>query len=60
MPSYYRDPEAPVPNVSRRVGVTALIERGGAFLVERRVDHPDRWAFVGNTCRVLSVVPVVE
>ena len=49
MPSYYRDPEAPTPNVPRRVGVTALIERDGAFLVERRVDDPDRWAFVGGT-----------
>ncbi len=49
MPSYYRDPAAPTPNVPRRVGVTALIERDGAFLVERRVDDPDRWAFVGGT-----------
>ncbi|MDQ3671219.1 MAG: NUDIX domain-containing protein [Actinomycetota bacterium] len=49
MPSYYRDPEAPTPNVPRRVGVTALIERGGAFLVERRRDDPDVWAFIGST-----------
>ena len=49
MPSYYRDPDAPAPNVPRRVGVTALIERDGAFLVERRADDPDRWAFIGGT-----------
>ncbi len=47
MPSYYRDPDAPTPNVPRRVGVTALIERDGAILVERRSDD-DRWAFVGG------------
>ena len=49
MPSYYRDPDAPAPNVPRRVGVTALIERDGAILAERRVDDPDRWAFIGGT-----------
>lgn len=47
--SYYRDPDAPAPNVPRRVGVTALIERDGAFLVERRADDPSRWAFIGGT-----------
>ena len=49
MPSYFRDPEAPAPNVPRRVGVTAIIERDGKFLVERRVDDPHEWAFVGGT-----------
>ncbi len=49
MSSYYRDPDAPAPNVPRRVGVTALIERDGAILVERRADDPDRWAFIGGT-----------
>jgi ADP-ribose pyrophosphatase YjhB (NUDIX family) len=49
MPSFYRDPAAPEPNVPRRVGVTALLERDGAFLVERRVDDPHVWAFVGGT-----------
>lgn len=49
MPSFYRDPEAPEPNVPRRVGVTALIVRDGSFLVERRVDDPHQWAFVGGT-----------
>lgn len=48
MPSFYRDPEAPPPNVPRRVGVTALIERDGSVLVERRADDPDAWAFVGG------------
>jgi ADP-ribose pyrophosphatase YjhB (NUDIX family) len=49
VPSYFRDPEAPAPNVPRRVGVVGLIERGGAFLVERRVDDAHQWAFVGGT-----------
>jgi ADP-ribose pyrophosphatase YjhB (NUDIX family) len=49
VPSYYRDPEAPSPNVPRRVGVVAVIERDGAFLVERRVDDAHQWAFVGGT-----------
>jgi ADP-ribose pyrophosphatase YjhB (NUDIX family) len=48
VPSYFRDPEAPAPNVPRRVGVVGLIERGGAFLVERRVDDAHQWAFVGG------------
>jgi 8-oxo-dGTP pyrophosphatase MutT (NUDIX family) len=49
MPSYYRDPGAPVPNVPRRIGVTALIEREGVFLVERRADSDaHEWAFVGG------------
>ena len=48
MPSY-RDPLAPEPNVPRRIGVTALIERGGEVLVERRVDDADVWAFIGGT-----------
>jgi ADP-ribose pyrophosphatase YjhB (NUDIX family) len=49
MPSFYRDPDGPAPNASRRVGVTALVERGGEVLVERRVDDADEWAFVGGT-----------
>ena len=49
MTSYYRDPEAPAPNVPRRVGVTAVIERDGAVLVEHRADNVARqWAFVGG------------
>lgn len=47
MPSYYRDPQAPMPNVPRRVGTTALIERDGAFLLERRRDDGS-WGFVGG------------
>jgi 8-oxo-dGTP pyrophosphatase MutT (NUDIX family) len=47
MPSYYRDPETPTPNVPRRAGVTALIERDGEVLIERRADD-DEWAFVGG------------
>ena len=49
VPSYYRDPRAPEPNVPRRVGVTALIVRDHAFLVERRVDDAHEWAFIGGT-----------
>ena len=49
MPSYYRDPAALAPNVPRRVGVTVLIERDGAILVERRADNDaDEWAFIGG------------
>jgi 8-oxo-dGTP pyrophosphatase MutT (NUDIX family) len=48
MPSYYRDPRAPAPNVPRRPGVSALVERDGRVLVERRADDPDFWAFVGG------------
>jgi 8-oxo-dGTP pyrophosphatase MutT (NUDIX family) len=49
VPSYYRDPQAPVPNVPRRVGVAAIIERDDEFLVERRVDDAHQWAFIGGT-----------
>ena len=49
MSSYYRDRVAPTPNQPRRIGVTALIERDGVILVERRVDDPHRWAFIGGT-----------
>ena len=49
MPSYYRDPAAPTPNVPRRIGVTAVIERDERLLVERRSDDPGRWAFVGGS-----------
>ena len=49
MTSYYRDSEAPKPNVSRRIGVTALIERDGTILVEHRADNvADEWAFIGG------------
>jgi ADP-ribose pyrophosphatase YjhB (NUDIX family) len=48
MPSYYRDPAAPDPNVPRRIGVTALIERADTILVERRADDANGWAFIGG------------
>jgi 8-oxo-dGTP pyrophosphatase MutT (NUDIX family) len=47
MPSYYRDPAAPAPNVPRRIGAAAVIERDGLFLVERRRDD-ESWGFVGG------------
>jgi 8-oxo-dGTP pyrophosphatase MutT (NUDIX family) len=47
MPSYYRDPDAPTPNVPRRVGVIALLERDGSVLVQRRADD-GAWDFVGG------------
>jgi len=47
MPSYHGDPRAPTPNVPRRVGVVALIERGGAVLVQRRADD-GQWDFLGG------------
>jgi 8-oxo-dGTP pyrophosphatase MutT (NUDIX family) len=47
MPSYYRDPDAPAPNVPRRVGVIGLLERDGAVLVQRRADD-GAWDFVGG------------
>jgi 8-oxo-dGTP pyrophosphatase MutT (NUDIX family) len=47
MPSYYRDPGAPSPNVPRRVGVIALLERDGAVLVQRRADD-GAWDFIGG------------
>jgi 8-oxo-dGTP pyrophosphatase MutT (NUDIX family) len=47
MPSYFRDPAAPTPNVPRSVGVIALIERGDAVLVQRRADD-GAWDFLGG------------
>jgi 8-oxo-dGTP pyrophosphatase MutT (NUDIX family) len=47
MPSYYRDADAPAPNVPRRVGVIALLERDDAVLVQRRADD-DAWDFIGG------------
>jgi ADP-ribose pyrophosphatase YjhB (NUDIX family) len=49
MPSWYRNPDAPAPNVPRKVGITAVIERDGRFLVERRADDADVWAFIGGS-----------
>jgi 8-oxo-dGTP pyrophosphatase MutT (NUDIX family) len=47
MPSYYRDSDAPTPNVPRRIGVIALVLREGTILVQRRADDGD-WDFLGG------------
>jgi 8-oxo-dGTP pyrophosphatase MutT (NUDIX family) len=47
MPSFYRDPAAPAPNVPRRIGAAAVIERDGLFLLDRRRDD-ESWGFVGG------------
>ena len=47
MPSYYRDPRAPVPNRQRRIGVVAFVVRDGALLLERRVDF-GTWGIPGG------------
>lgn len=49
VPSYYRDPAAPEPNVPRKTRVTAVITRGDKVLVERRVDDAEVWAFIAGT-----------
>lgn len=49
VPSWYRDSDAPEPNVPRKIGITALIQRSDTFLVERRADDADVWAFIGGT-----------
>jgi ADP-ribose pyrophosphatase YjhB (NUDIX family) len=49
VPSYYQDPDAPTPNAPHTIGVTALIERNGRCLVERRASDTDVWAFIGGT-----------
>jgi 8-oxo-dGTP pyrophosphatase MutT (NUDIX family) len=60
VPSYYRDPEAPEPNRPRGIGVTALIERDGQVLVERRADDADVWAFIGGTLGDESVLDALH
>ena len=61
VPSYYRDPDAPTPTVPRRVGVTALIERDGLYLVERRADsEAGEWAFVGGGLDEESVLEALH
>ena len=47
MPSWYRDPAAPLPNHPRRIGVVAFIERGGALLLEHRADF-GTWGVPGG------------
>ncbi len=44
---FYDDGDAPRPNRPRRVGVLALIERGGELLFERRSDAPV-WSLIGG------------
>lgn len=44
---YYRDPAAPEPIGLRRLGVIALIERGGSLLLERRADAP-LWSLIAG------------
>lgn len=61
MPSYYRDPGAPTPNRPRGVGVTALIERDGTVLVERRADSEAlEWAFIAGTLDDESVLDALQ
>ena len=38
MPSWDRDPSAPVPNKPRKVGVCFIVEMDGGVLVDRRAD----------------------
>jgi 8-oxo-dGTP pyrophosphatase MutT (NUDIX family) len=45
---YLRDPTAPAPNLPRRIGVLALIERDGSLLLERRADAP-LWSLIGGS-----------
>jgi len=47
VPSYYRDPGAPVPNQPRRIGVVAFVVRDGALLLERRADF-GTWGIPGG------------
>lgn len=48
MPSYYRDPNAPTPNRSRKVGVCFIVEIDGGVLIDRREDDGSL-AFTGGT-----------
>ena len=47
MPSFYRDPEAPIPNNPRPVGVVAFIQRDDSLLLERRADF-GTWGLPGG------------
>lgn len=47
MPYFYRNPDAPKPNVPDSLGVVALIERDGALLLEARRDD-GRWGLIGG------------
>jgi 8-oxo-dGTP pyrophosphatase MutT (NUDIX family) len=61
VPSYYRDPAAPEPNVPPKIGVAAVIERNGSVLVERRADSIiDEWAFIGGSLEYESVLDALH
>jgi ADP-ribose pyrophosphatase YjhB (NUDIX family) len=61
VPSYYRDHAAPEPNVPRKVGVGALIERNGLVLVERRADSTvEDWAFIGGSLEDETVLDALH
>jgi ADP-ribose pyrophosphatase YjhB (NUDIX family) len=47
MPSFFRDPDAPTPNQTRRIGVVAFVERDGRVLLERRADF-GTWGLIGG------------
>jgi 8-oxo-dGTP pyrophosphatase MutT (NUDIX family) len=61
VPSWYRDPDAPEPNLPRKIGVTAIIERGGRVLTDRRADSlADEWAFIGGSLEEESVLEALH
>ena len=44
---YFQDPAAPEPTRPRTLGVTAIIEREGSILLERRTDAP-LWSLISG------------
>ncbi len=61
MPSWYRDPSPPSPTGPRGVGVTAIIERDGRVLVERRADSSVvEWAFIAGSLDDESVLDALH
>jgi ADP-ribose pyrophosphatase YjhB (NUDIX family) len=47
MPYFYRNPDAPKPNLPDSLGVVAFIERDNALLLEARRDD-GRWGLIGG------------
>jgi ADP-ribose pyrophosphatase YjhB (NUDIX family) len=47
---FYQNTDAPVPNRPLNLGVAALIERDGTYLMERRSDC-GRWSLIGGSVR---------
>lgn len=47
---FYRQADAPVPNRPLNLGVAALIERDGTYLMERRCDC-GRWSLIGGSVK---------